>query len=612
MFSADPNKIFVPSKTVSVKPENQTEFSTKRNNQIRFHIPSYIGFCDPEHIRFQCKAKMRTTDGTNPRGNIHPDGAAGIWSTVRDLRISDGTGRTELEMVSDLNVLCAQEWGFTQNDSINGKRELFEGMSVNTDGENQLWFEKPVNWTTAKRETNPNATQLKLTARLPCSGIIGDKAKNIYPLTATSGLRVVMNLEEFSRSMVVGNTLGCGEARNYPGSAGLAPPAGSSYKVENGEVPKTFYNIFTTKAAVADKVDTTAGTGNDGIFTIEISNTMTDKPNELPALQNNSYVDNYNDNNLAIDDILYICFNDGTHPQPLGKITIMEKSGTGATQRLKITYQANRANTTDLKTADATLPTAGYLGADGATANTANGVVFIIPEDRVNNVVLSNTQDARNNGGTETLPEMDIEITDCELSILQVEPPAGYVDNMLKKVNSSGVEMDYCTSTLYRGNIVNAQGMTSNLIPANQSRAYSLLSVPLTQTSQTSLIQSSLLARYEDQLSYQWVLNGNLTPDRSVDLRKYEHNKNPVLHIMENEKSMGNAKNTVRNLWNTGDRLLLGRALSRYGQVHDLQGTTTMLRITYPNTPGENVLLNNNVVHLNRMVISADGVVVVR
>jgi len=65
-------------------------------------------------------------------------------------------------------------------------------------------------------------------------------------------------------------------------------------------------------------------------------------------------------------------------------------------------------------------------------------------------------------------------------------------------------------------------------------------------------------------------------------------------------------------LWNTDDRLLFGRALSRYGQVHNLQGKTTMLRVTYPNTPGDTVLLNNNVVHLNRMVIQADGVVVFR
>ena len=145
MFNAV-NKQFVPSKTVSVKPENQSEYSCRKNNQIRFHIPSYIGFADPEHILFQCKAKMVTADGSAPRGMIHPDGAAGIWSTIRDLRVSDGTGRCELEMISDLNVLCANEWQFTQNDSINAKRELFEGMSVNSDPNNQLWFEEPTDW----------------------------------------------------------------------------------------------------------------------------------------------------------------------------------------------------------------------------------------------------------------------------------------------------------------------------------------------------------------------------------------------------------------------------------------------------------------------------------
>ena len=134
----------------------------------------------------------------------------------------------------------------------------------------------------------------------------------------------------------------------------------------------------------------------------------------------------------------------------------------------------------------------------------------------------------------------------------------------------------------------------------------------MTQNSQSSYITSSLLAKYESQKNYQWVLNGNLVPDRPIDLDKYKYDKNPVLHIMENEKAMGNAKNKVRNLWRTNDRLLFGRALSRYGQVHDLQGKTTMLRVTYPNTVGDTVLLNNNVVHLNRMVIQADGVVVIR
>lgn len=605
MFNAV-NKQFVPSKTVSVKPENQTEYSTRKNNQIRFHIPSYIGFCDPEHILFQCKAKMVTADGSAPRGMIHPDGAAGIWSCLRDLRVTDGTGRTELEMISDLNVLCANEWQFTQNDSINGKRELFEGMSVNSDPNHQLWSENPTNWRAGDWTENPAAIQNKISARIPCSGIIGEKATNVFPLTATSGLRVVMNLEDITRSMTLSSLLGAGEARLYPGASGERPAPGRDYE----DVNEMFYITFTTKASGAgdsDTVDTTPGSGNDGIFTIEIAKPGDKAAGVIPQLEQNATVEAQTDNNFAIGDIMYICKADGTDPNCLGKIVKMS-AGTG--DRLAIEYQANRPNGESLATGGA-IGGGGYIGAT-AGGNTGDSVVFFLPEDRVNRVILNNTHDARQGVGVDELPELDIELSDIELSILQVEPPAGYVDNMLKKVNGQGVEMDYCTSTLYRGNIVNAQGMTSNLIPANQSRAYSLLSVPLTQASQTLLNTSSLLASYEEQRNYQWSINGTLLPDRPIQLEKYKYDKNPVLHIMENEKAMGNAKNVVRNLWRTGERLLFGRALSRYGQVHDLQGKTTMLRVTYPNTPGDTVLLNNNVVHLNRMIIQADGVVVIR
>ena len=611
MFNADPNKTFVPSKTVTIKPEVQTEYSCKGVNQIRFHIPSYIGFIDPQHLRLNCKAKMVTADGSRPRGMIHPDGTAGIWSCIRDIRVSDGTGRTELEMLSDLNVQTAQEWGFTQNDSINAKRELFEGMSMNTDQDQQLWFDAPDDWKAGGVAENPTATQLKLTAPIPCSGIIGQKAKNVFPLTATSGLRVIMNIEDFERSMVVSSDLGAGEAKDYNGAAGQNA-TGNYGELPGGVLPERFYLTYTTKATGAqdaDTVDTTAGTGNDGVFDIEVATPADRGTGAIPQLENHATVEAKTDNNFAIDDLIYICKFDGTFPRCLGKVIRFEENTTAGVDRLKISYQANRANGQSLNTGGAV--TNGYVGCD-AGGNNGDSCIFFVSENRVNQVRLTNTQTARDSGGVEVLPALDIELSDVEIQVLQVEPPAGYVDNMLKQVNGKGVEMDYCTSTLYRGNIVNAQGLTSNLIPANQSRAYSILSVPLSQEGQTSLIESSLTAQYEQQKNYQWVFNGNLVPDRPIDLEKYSAGRNPVLHIMENEKAMENAKCDVRNLWNTEDRLLFGRALSRYGQVHDLQGKTTMLRVTYPNTVGDTVLLNNNVVHLNRMVISADGVEVIR
>ena len=60
-------------------------------------------------------------------------------------------------------------------------------------------------------------------------------------------------------------------------------------------------------------------------------------------------------------------------------------------------------------------------------------------------------------------------------------------------------------------------------------------------------------------------------------------------------------------------RIIIARALSRYGQVHNLQGKSTMLRIQYPNTAdGKDTLLESYCVHLNRMVITAGGIEVIR
>jgi hypothetical protein len=410
MFNADPNKTFVPSKTVTVKPEVQTEYSTKGVNQIRFHIPSYIGFIDPQHLRLNCKAKMITSDGTHPRGMIHPDGTAGIWSCIRDIRVSDGTGRTELEMLADVNVQTAQEWGFSQNDSINAKRELFEGMSVNADQDNQLWYNPPDDWTAQAIAENPEATQLKITAPIPCSGIIGTKAKNVFPLTATSGLRVVMNLEDFDRSMVLSSNLAAGEAKDYNGPAG-GNSASDYGELEGGVLPERFYLTYTTKADGNDDdtVDTGAQ-GNDGVFDIQIATTADRTAGAIPQLEKHATINTKVENNLAINDLVYICKFDGTFPRCLGKVVQFdEETDQQGVSRLKVTYQSNRPNGDDLNTGGAV--TNGYVGCD-AGGNNGDSCVFFLAENRVNEVVLTNTQSARDAGGIETLPSCDIELSE--------------------------------------------------------------------------------------------------------------------------------------------------------------------------------------------------------
>ena len=598
MFNSNPNNVFVPSKIVAVKPEVQTEYTTRQNTQIRFHIPSYVGFADPQNIRLN--ANIQVTG----RGSLRPDGAAGFFSMIRDMRISDGTGRTELEMLSDMNVLCAQEWGFSANDSIESKRELFSGMSKNSSLNNQLYYQPPDDWTAGDVVNAPTPIQVKISAPIPCSGIIGEKATNVFPLTATSGLRVTMNIDDINRSCVLASQTGA--LKDYPGPPGGDPPAGVGTVALNNH-PYLTFDTKGTGAADNDVVNTTAGQ-NLGIFSIALA-LHADVAANVPvpaAREFNSTVASPKEMYIVPGDIMYITNPTGAITRCLGVVKKLSKDGNN---RCLVTYEANRANTGSLQTALA-LPAAGFPGLDAAAGGST---VFFVPSDRIDDQSLTNTNTARAAGVPEVLEGNEVRINDLELSILQVEPPAGYVESMINKVNSSGVEMDYCTSSVYRGNITNAQGMTSNLIPANESRAYSIISVPLLMADQTNTLASSLLGKHDRELSYQWSMNGSIIPDRPIDLRKYSFSKNPVLHIMENEKAIENSKIACRNLWRTEHRLIFARALSRYGQVHNLMETTTMLRVTYENdTSTDNYLLNNNIIHLNRMVISADGVTVIR
>ena len=47
MFKSNDDSMFVPTKTISIKPEAQIDYNPKNQNTIRWLIPQHIGFFDP-------------------------------------------------------------------------------------------------------------------------------------------------------------------------------------------------------------------------------------------------------------------------------------------------------------------------------------------------------------------------------------------------------------------------------------------------------------------------------------------------------------------------------------------------------------------------------------
>jgi len=594
MFQAtDQNQQFVPNRTVNVMPDAQVDYGPDVNNQVKIHIPSFIGFLDPKSTKLNMKISMQG------RGSAHPDGAAGMWSLCRDLRVTSGDGRAQLEDIQDLNVLTAQSWSYDENDSLNAKRELLEGSSKNGKLDAQLYWTKKADPFTAKVVTPTVPIQVQCSGVVPMSGIIGSQATNVFPLAATSGLRLQLNLETLDR--------GCTAASSDNVSYAPATVRGGAVGTSGtADIEATACLLFDSKVQADDDpaASTTASVlvarKVDRFYTIQAGTT---------AVAQHSTIDPGNVCAFEIGDLLYISQGSGIECMCLGVISELENvaaaSSGSATliPRLKITYAINRANGADIGSVNGAKD---YVGINATTATEGGPVVFYDPRDRTELIKITHPA-ARDLAGNTYI------IQDVSMSVLQVDPPEGYVSAMMDQVNGQGLNLDYCTSRLYRENLASPIGLQSINIPANAERAYSLLSVPLVQGRFDSTNSSSLLGTYEGSnlQNYQWVFNGNTVPDRPVDLRKYSAGKNAILHITELEKAIENAKIPVRNLWNIRERFMIARALSRYGQVHDLSGTSTQLRLDYGSTQGDSVMIETFCVALNRMVVTSMGIEVI-
>ena len=553
MFKANQNTQFVATKVVSIKPEAQINY-TAQVNQIRWLIPQYLGFVDPSTLYLKYNLTM------SGRGHTRPDGRAGVHSLLRDCRIQDGTGRAELEMLQDYNVNTAQVWGYTSNRSIDHQRELFEGKSSNSDLDQQLFWGQQGDWTAGDVEDSPTAKNVQIQQPL-YSGVLGPDSK-VCPLVAFQGLRVQMTLDTIERSCITASSL-------MQGSANC-----------------TFLKTALLGATGATNADKWIKAAADDEFSFIVKGVVGGAATRVI----NRNASPNNNNPLFMDDIVYISLADDSAERELGVVVQLENDGAND---CKITVIPNRA-------------TAGT----GLTIDyPADSKLYFKQADRMK------VQTYADVGATHAGPHPAVAytISDLEMLVAQVQPPQSYIERMMSQIGSSaGLSMDYRTDSLYRFNLTALNGLTNQLIPAIQHRAYTILSVPLEQNGQGNIERSSFRGLTDGCQNYQYVFGGSLIPDRRVDLERY-NNATPrtdALHIIELEKALVNANHPVRDLQRVPDRFLIGRGLSKYGQVFNLDSADLSLRVEYVGAT-EAKMFEHFVNHLRRVNISSQGVQVI-
>lgn len=554
MFRNNENNQFIPQKSLIVKPEAQVDYNPRTQNNLRFLVPQFLGFINPADTTLNYKLIM------SGKGSPQPSPRAGVHSLWRDLRIRDGTASANLEEIQDYNVLTATWWGYTQNESIANKRNLFEGRQVNPDKQRNVYYNSLNQRWQDGAVTGQTPAQLSIKQPIYSGILSGDK---VFPCIATQGLRVEMTLDNIQRSCVY-----------QQGDLGLA--------TETGGVTTGKY--LESKGAKIIGAD--AKTAIDTTFTIDIEApgaSVSGRGVNLNALP-------FDNNPFSVGDLLHIGTTDALNTsETLGVITGFT---TDATKNLVISYIPNR------------VVAGGLLGAYGA-----GSAVFVKNLERLNGAVVQNVPQAQIDLA---LQRVDFTIRDIELHVGVVTPPESYVDSMNSQIKGKGLAMDYKTYGLHRVNLNAVNGLTNQLIPAQTNRGYSVLSVPLSQNNQINIQTDSFEGLTDGCQNYQYVLGGLMIPDRPIDLQRYSINPQytDALHLIEAEKSLENCGYTVRNLQRVPQRFFIGRAFSKYGQVAELNNRDLSLRVEYSGATQQK-LFNHYICHLRRMIIGPNGITVV-
>jgi len=258
--------------------------------------------------------------------------------------------------------------------------------------------------------------------------------------------------------------------------------------------------------------------------------------NSIRAMEGNGVV-NMERNPYCVGDLLYIATvtaaGDQSGPgacEPLGVVTGFAVT---AANRLQINYA----------------PYGRGRGPGGALAIAypTGSALFVQPSDRWN----------RNTWGTvgafldpvpadiAIQPGAGYELTDLQMIMNQVSPPAGYTEALQQQVASQGLNLDYKTHTLYRHNVETLSGLTNQIIPAVQNRAYGVLSIPLDSENQYNTnkgVESSLVGAIDGMQAYQYVVGGSLQPNREVETSRYQLNgggdSGEPMHLSELEKAI--------------------------------------------------------------------------
>ena len=583
----------VPNKSTFAPSDHQLEY--KDGETIRFQIPPFQSFIDPRQTFLNFKVRV-----DNSPAVVTFSKKCSIHALFNNCRIYDMNSNLVLEDLQQYGELADKLHYYSENRSVRNKRaltELLEPLSRSFDGEEysnhparnadkSMLFNSYTTGPEAQYEYTAATTASPNTCEVAFplySGVIGSLAKKMLPAgLLTKGLRIELDTNSALKCLQLWSGDGvCADDGSVDptveescrfGIVGAGGGAGALTHLDLYTEKNAGFNQIVAQPAGAGQVPTQAAI-DAGVRPVR--NQATGAHNFIVGKKVHAF--------------------DNANPPVLKEV--------GTVASVECNAGENAGGLVRVRITLANVP-AGVIGNDfvggsgrdnaGAAQDEKNNTCFIKKVDMLNST-----------------PQ--IVITDVKFSVKTAQPPPDYINKLAKQTQTAeGAVHDFMTYSCYRNNTVSGESTVTINMPTINHMATSCLTL-CTESGLGEALNHDNLATITDNINnYQFLVNNKLQPTRKVDCVPLTVNpaKTATFQLYEAEKALSSARCVVRNLQESWDNMIIGRALALYGSVYNLKKDGNLgLRVEYDTStpPTKNKLWINQIASIRRLVVNRDG-----
>jgi hypothetical protein len=584
------DKIPISQRTVRIPSVNGTNYSA--GQEIRLRIDPTLKFFNPQETALEFKVKITPPtysasgiDNLPCPTRLQLDSHIGGQVLIRSLRIHDNNG-VLLEELENYNSLVSLKYDYHTNESLKNKRAMTEGSAkhmVQSRGTQGSTKSDGNNWYNPEF-TKPFIDTDPISASFTSNDFID--AKLLLPLH--SG---IMSSEKVFPNMLLGGitvTL-------------LLEDSSRVFRQDDGVMrfrKLTLNPLFLDRKNAAGANASVPTNGSFSSIRLRQRNNIGAEASQCPFVVGEKIgFQRYVNGNASI-----VQFKNASH-EPVIK-TIEEDGG-----YVRLTLNAS-------------------VEVDGVGMDSTAADIFVFSKS---------VEDATSYDPTYT-------ISDVNLIVQEVMPPAQYESSMMRKMKEGGViNYDFTSFTTYKFSQLASDRVANIRLPINNSRCKSILCMPTDATVYTAknLINASItypqvkptgtdftsdydfilrsnragLEGIVDEVSsYQWLYDGRLQPNRLVPLTKTATTKSiDAQHLIELDKALSQAGITGHSMARFNKNFVIGRALALGDAVYDARNKDFSLQVNYENAtaPAFNKLWLSFVSHIRSIQISGNSVSVI-